>query len=368
MGRENRERVGHMAAALNELLVLNAEIAALVRASIPLELGLRRLAVQESGGLGRLAERVAVRLESGTTLIDAIRQEGPAVSPLYAAVMEAGLRSDRLPDALDSLVDIGRTMQTVQRRVTLSLMYPLTVLIFAYGLLCLFATTLLPVVVGGWDAQSPLQQAALPYVTLIQQTAIWWIPGVPLLVFALAKVWTGLYRLWGGSLPVSPNLRGVRSGVWIPGVPTLFADLDRSHVCRILGLLIEHRVPLAESLELTAKTTESPVLADSLNQIAMGIKRGRSLVAEVHVAKRLPSLLSQLLRAGSIDADLTAALRQAAEIYHRRAMRRVDWLRATLTPALTVLLGGVATLGYALCFIVPLTWFYTELLDPFIGK
>lgn len=357
-----------MAAAFNELLVLNAEIAALVRASIPLELGLRRLAIQESGSLGRLAERVAVRLETGTSLVDAIRQEGPVVSPLYAAVIEAGLRSDRLPDALDSLVDIGRTMQTVRRRVTLSLMYPLTVLVFAYGLLCIFATTLLPVMIGGWDGQSPLMQGAWPYVEWLQRTAIWWIPGVPLLVFALSRVWTGLCRLRGSGLPESPNLRGVHSGVWIPGVPTLFADLDRSHVCRILGLLIEHRVPLAEALELTARTTESPVLADSLSQVAAGIKQGRSLVAEVHVAKRLPSLLSQLLRAGSIDADLTAALRQAAEIYHRRAMRRVDWLRATLTPALTVLLGGAATLGYALCFIVPLTWFYTELLDPFIGK
>lgn len=356
-------------AALNELLVLNAEIAALVRASIPLELGLRRLAVQETGRLGQLAERMAVRLETGTSLVDAIRQEGHVVSPLYAAVIEAGLRSDRLPEALDSLVDIGRMMETVRRRVTLSLMYPLTVVFFAYGVLCLFAAVALPVIVEGWDVLSPVRQAALPFVRAVRDTAVWWIPGIPVLFWAAFHGVTSLLR-WREcrALPLSPNLRGLRSGVWIPGVPTLFADLDRSHVCRILGLLIDHRIPLPDALLLTARTTESPVLAESLGRVAAGLQQGRSLVAEVHVARELPSLLAQLLRAGEIDADLTAALKQASEIYHRRAMRRVDWLRATLTPALTVFLGGAVTLAYALCFAVPLSVFYRELLDPFVGK
>lgn len=359
-----------MAAALNELLVLNAEIAALVRASIPLELGLRRLAVQETGRLGRLAERIAVRLETGASLVEAIRQEGHIVSPLYAAVIEAGLRADRLPEALDSLVEIGRTIETVRRRVTLSLMYPLTVVLFAYGVFCVFAAVGLPAIVDAWDELSPTRAAVLPLVTAVQQTAIWWIPGVPLLLFALVRGSSMLMRRWGEarSLPASPNLRGVRSGTWIPGVPTLFADLDRSHVCRILGLLIEHHIPLPEALQLTARTTESPVLAESLSRVAGGLQQGRSLAAEVHVARDMPSLLAQLLRAGAVDADLVAALKQAAEIYHRRAMRRVDWLRSTLTPVLTVFLGGFVTLGYALSFAVPLAAFYHELLDPFVGK
>jgi general secretion pathway protein F len=359
-----------MAAGLNELLVLNAEIAALVRASIPLELGLRRLAVQETGRLGRLAERVAVRLESGMSLVDAIRLEGPVVSPLYAAVIEAGLRSDRLPDALDSLVDLGRTMETVRRRVSLSLMYPLVVVAFAYLLMSSYLVFALPNVVATWEDIPALRERVLPIVEAISNTAVWWFWGLPILVIALVTSLTSAVRLWAESrsLPVSPNLRGLRSGLWIPSVPRLFTDLDRSHACRVLGLLLDHQIPLPEALQLTARTTESPVLAEDLDQVAHGIQQGRSLVAEVHVARRLPSLLAQLLRAGTVDADLSAALKHAAEIYRRRAMRRVDWLRATLTPALTVLLGGAVTLAYALCFVVPLTWFYRELLDPFAGK
>jgi type II secretory pathway component PulF len=354
-------------AAFQDLLLLNAEIAALVRASIPLELGLRRLAVQETGRLGRLAERIAVRLESGASLVEAVRQEETVVSPLYAAVVEAGLRSNRLPDALDSLVEMGRTIETVRRRVWLSMMYPLVVVVFAYLLMCLFAVVMVPTVVEGWDPKSPLRDAALPFVTAVQQTAVWWVPGLPILVVALAMSFSSACRLWGEAhaLPVSRGLRGIWGGVWIPGVPTLFADLDRSHVCRVLALLLHHQVPLPEALRLTARTTESPPLGESLDQVASGLQQGRSLAAEVHVAQRLPSLLSQLLRAGAADSDLSAALNQASEIYHRRALRRVDWLRVTLTPVLTVFLGGTVTMLYALCFMIPLIWFYNELLSPF---
>uniref|UniRef100_A0A7C2NT03 Type II secretion system protein GspF domain-containing protein n=1 Tax=Schlesneria paludicola TaxID=360056 RepID=A0A7C2NT03_9PLAN len=359
-----------MAAAFHDLLVLNAEIAALVRASIPLELGLRRLSVQETGRLGRLAERVAVRLESGASLVEALRQEGKVVSPLYAAVVEAGLRSDRLPDALEGLVDMGRVIETVRRRVSLSLMYPLVVVVFAYLLLSVFAAVALPAIVQGWDPKSPLRDSVLPFLMTVQETAVWWVPGTPLVVVALAFGVTTACRKWGESrsLPASPSLHGIRSGLWIPGVGRLFADLDRSHVCRVLGLLLEHQIPLPEALRLTARTTESPPLGHSLDQMAAGLEQGRSLLAEVHVARQLPTLLSQLLRAGAADADLPAALNQAAEIYRRRALRRVDWLRATLTPALTVFLGGTVTLVYALCFVMPLVWFYRELLGPSLGK
>jgi type II secretory pathway component PulF len=354
-------------AALHELLLLNAEIAALVRASIPLELGLRRLAVQETGRLGRLAERIAVRLESGASLVEAVRQEGTVVSPLYAAVVEAGLRSNRLPEALDSLVEMGRTIETVRRRVWLSMMYPLVVVVFAYLLMCLFAVVMVPTAVEGWDPKSPVRDAALPFVTAVQQTAVWWIPGLPILGLALALSVSSACRLWGEShaMPVARGLRGLWGGAWIPGVPTLFADLDRSHVCRVLALLLHHQVPLPDALRLAARTTESPPLGETLDRVASGLQQGRSLAAEVHVARTLPSLLSQLLRAGAADADLPAALNQAAEIYRRRAWRRVDWLRATLTPALTVFLGGAVTLLYALCFAIPLVWFYDELLNPF---
>ena len=82
---------------LDDLISLNHEIAALARAGIPLELGLRGLASGTGSRLTRLADRLADRLASGRSLPDALAEEGPAVSPVYTSVIEAGLASGRLP-------------------------------------------------------------------------------------------------------------------------------------------------------------------------------------------------------------------------------------------------------------------------------
>ena len=109
---------------LDDLILLNREIAALVKAGVPLELGLRGLAGSVGTRLGQLSERLSKRLAMGQSLPDALAEEGPAVSPVYTAVMEAGLASGRLPEALESMAVSGQVLQETRRRVWLAILYP----------------------------------------------------------------------------------------------------------------------------------------------------------------------------------------------------------------------------------------------------
>jgi len=67
---------------LDDLIVLNQEIAVLVKAGIPLELGLRGLSGSVPSRLGHLAERLADRLSNGLSLVEALEHELPDVSPI----------------------------------------------------------------------------------------------------------------------------------------------------------------------------------------------------------------------------------------------------------------------------------------------
>src|SRR5262249_51557745 len=75
---------------LEDLICLNQEIAAFVKAGIPLELGLKGLSGSLGNRLGKLSNRLADRLSNGMNLSDALAEEGPVVSPVYTAVVEAG--------------------------------------------------------------------------------------------------------------------------------------------------------------------------------------------------------------------------------------------------------------------------------------
>src|SRR5688572_24004919 len=91
------------AVSLDELLALNDEIAALLRAGVPLERGLSQFGRDASGRRGELARDLAERLEKGESLPQAIAASKQQFPPLYAAVVQAGLKSGRLAVALEGL-------------------------------------------------------------------------------------------------------------------------------------------------------------------------------------------------------------------------------------------------------------------------
>lgn len=351
--------------SFSDLLVLNAEIAALVRAGIPLELGLRRLSQTLPGRLGTQAERLAVRLESGQSLVAALQAEELTVSPLYTAVIEAAVEADRLPEALDGLVKFGRMAQEARRQISLALMYPTIVAVMGYGLFILFMTVLLPERVAHGDPFSPLRAWAEPIVFMVRDTALWWIPGIPLAIWCglqLASHW-GRHRSDGDFVMAEAGPTSLNVGFWIPGVPELYQDMDRANSTHLMSLLLQHGVPLPRALALASRATGSHELSAAYERLSTAVSSGRSLSAEVPYERRLPPIIAQLLRAGALDRDLPEALERASEIFQRRVIRRAAWLRTTLAPAFAVIIGGGTTFLFVLIFVLPLKWIFDELLQ-----
>ena len=64
--------------ALEDLIALNDEIASLVRAGVPLELGLSGFASSVSGRLRRLTDGLAERMKAGASLSAASMPSEPA--------------------------------------------------------------------------------------------------------------------------------------------------------------------------------------------------------------------------------------------------------------------------------------------------
>src|SRR5437868_6192649 len=89
--------------AMDQLLALNEEIAALVRAGIPLDRGLLEAGQDVRGRLGRIASALGRRVGRGESLVEALEGERQAIPPLYRAVVEAGTRAGRLPVALEGM-------------------------------------------------------------------------------------------------------------------------------------------------------------------------------------------------------------------------------------------------------------------------
>ena len=338
-------------ATLDQFIALNDEIAALVRVGVPLEPGLTQVATELPGPTGRLAGWVADCLRRGQSLEQIFADHGNVFPPIYRAVVEAGTRSGRLAAALESVAVSARHVAMTRRMIAASLIYPLVVVLIAWGLL-VFYTVLLA---GGFlrmaeDFNLPAREALVLFDRW-GHSAAYWGPLVPLVALGAFGTW------WLVSARASHDESGSASALlgWLPWTRRVLRTSQVATFADLLGMLVEHGVPLSEGIVLAAEATGGRRLAADGRQIAEALQRGEPLAPYLRGLDRFPPLLIWFMSFGQTRDALAPALRQAAEMYRQKANDQAEVARVFVPVVLTVVFGGSVTLLYALMVLG--SWF-----------
>ena len=361
---------------LQDLALLNQEIAALVRAGIPLESSLSMLAQaddsrdwmrryrNDEGGFSPprqvgygaqevLMLRLAQRLREGRSFAEALQLEGAELPRIYRAVVIAGTRTGRLPEALEALAGFAQSTLQLRRRIDLALLYPALVLLLASFLFALVISFFVPSLVGAFYWLQLPEAAWVNRLEWLRERLWFWAWIVPAMVMALGAWWCastrGRYGLKGTTDATTWSAFNV-----IPGLNSIVANFRRANFCDLLAMLLEHQVSLPEASLLAADAAGDVRLQRVAARIAEGIRNGHSLADCLVVGRELPPFLSWMLISGERQGNLVATLRQVAEVLRQRAASQSDWLRVVLPSALVVVIGGGAVLGYAVAVFGPM--------------
>jgi general secretion pathway protein F len=338
--------------SIDQWVALNDEIAALVRAGLPLERGLLGVGDDFRGRLGRVASALGRRLEQGASLPEALAAEGDRVPPVYRAVVEAGSRSGSLAAALEGLADYARGYAELRRALGLALFYPLIVLSMAFVLFIGFLVVLVPIFASIFQDFRLPGPRGLSVLAYLGSTAWYWWPigPVALVVLLVSWRWTGRASSFpGGGAPLR----------WVPWVRDLLRLSAWTGFAKLLALLVEHGVPLPLAIELAGRSSGDRALARSSRSLASQIEEGHPEL-ETGV---LPPMVAWVLRRGRADGLLVQSLRQAAESYKRRALLQAELVRTTLPVAILVAVGAASVLLYGLMLFVPMTTLLRQLSD-----
>jgi general secretion pathway protein F len=347
------------AITLDELLALNEEISALVRAGVPLEQGLAALGGDLPGRLGQIARTLADRAARGESLPQVLADQSIRLPSVYRAVVEAGLKAGRLPAALEALAGAIRRLSETQRAIVAASLYPLFVLILACGFFAFFSLKIAPKLLGSFEAFGVPGRAVFAIWTYSGRWAAYWGTLIPLAILILAGVWW--YHARRAAL-VESRWSAVLLG-WLPWVGRTLRYSRTATFAELLALLLENRVPLGQALVLAAEACGDPRLLPAAKRLAEATQRGESLAAAGTAAEGFPPLLRWLMAAGERQGALLPALKHAAETYRRRAQDQADVARVFLPVLLTAGLAGSVTLLYALGLFLP----YTTMLRQLAG-
>ena len=332
---------------LEDLIALNDEIAALVRAGVPLERGLAELGGDLPGRLGRLALQLAQRTARGQSLAQAVGHDADGLPPTYRAVVEAGLRAGRLPAALEAVATSARRLTETRRSAVLAVLYPLLVVLLAWVCLIFLTCVLAPNLARSLEAWGPPGPRFFGWLAWAGGGVWYWGPVLPAVLALLAiAAWLGATRpgsacgRWGhrlvGRMPwLGPMLRYSRTATFL----------------ELLSLLVEQQTPLPEAIVLAAQAAGDAQLLPAARQMAAALESGQT--AGPPGPATFPPLITWLLSAAGREGTLRAGLHHAAAAYHRRARHQADLLRVFLPVVLTIGLGGTVTALYGLALFVP---------------
>lgn len=333
---------------LEHLIALSDEMAALVRAGVPLERGLVNFGEDVPGELGRLAKRLGQRLERGDSLEEVLATDEAAFPRVYRTVVEAGMRSGRLASALEGLASAARRLAELRRAISLSMLYPLTVILLAYGLLIFFIVQLAPRYQAAYQDLRLKPNPLLDGLASLGNSAHLWGPALPVLLLLAVVTW---WWQSGRSLLVESSAASLLLG-WIPGVRKLLAESRIALFSELLALLVEHDTPLPEAIRLAASVAGDRRTAHSAEQLAAAVTRGEAVSLQLDGC---PPILAWLLTTGPGQELSAQAARQTAEHYGASARYRAEMVRSALPVLATLCVAGVVTLCYGLMLLVP--WF-----------
>jgi len=323
--------------ALPELVVFSQELAALLRAGLPLVQSLAMLAERQRDERfkGHL-ERVVERVRSGGELSQAFAELGDAVPPLFASALRAGERTGDLERVLLRVVRYFKLVLDARKKVYTALVYPSVLLGLSLAMLGVMALYVVPRFRLFYEAMDLAELPLLTRLTLGTATALRdnlpWLALAGLVALPLAARWA---RSTAGELALA------RLRLALPALGRVFHGFAVSEFCRSLSTLLAGGLPLVQALDIAVGAVGNAWVRHRLRPLLDRVREGAALhvaLAETGVA---PAVVLDMVQVGESTGALDALLTHASEFLDEEVETRMQRLLQLIEPLLLVVVGGL---------------------------
>jgi type IV pilus assembly protein PilC len=319
-----------------DFLLFNQQMAALVRAGIPIlqAVGmLRRRAA--SARLRTVLADVEEKIRGGMALSAAFAQQGPIFPRIYTASILAGERSGALDEVLVRYNRYMRRGVEIRRKIRGALAYPIFLLLASLGMVVFLTTYVVPRMARlfeGFGSNLPTITAVVVGLSNWMAANIYWF--APLVV-------AGSVALYLWSRTPAGRLWVDRFVLKLPVAGQLVMQLSVAQVTRSLSTLLAGGITLVESWEIAAEAITNRELRARSSSILPMIREGRSFTESLEAARWIPELALDMIGVGERSGSLKEMLDEVATFYDAESEVRLEQLTTILEPAILLVMGGV---------------------------
>lgn len=319
-----------------EFLVFNQELAALLRAGMPLVQSLEILCQRvEDPNLRALLNDVHDRVRSGAALSEAFEAQGDVVPGIYTASLLAGEKSGGLEEVIRRYVDHVKVISAVKRKTVSALVYPLILLLLSFVVVSIIVFRVVPEFEGfyrGFGSELPLVTRTIVSLSSSLRTHV-------LLVLSVI----GAAVLGGWYWFQRPGLAAVfdRFLLKVPAVGHIAGRFATSQMARTLATLLSGGIPLVNAIDVSSRALGNRYFADELTLVGQRVREGEALAASLAARGIFPPVAVKMVEVGESTGALQEMLTNVADFFDEEIDTQLGRFVTIIEPVLLVVMGVV---------------------------
>jgi type IV pilus assembly protein PilC len=338
--RPGRLGLGRRNVPLDVLTIFAQELAALLRAGLPLLQSIGMLVNRQRHPLFRsLLEQVQADVRGGAELSDAFEQAGAVLPPIFSSALRAGERTGELEQVLLRLVRYFRLLLDARRKVYTALVYPSVLLGLSVVMLGIMSLYVVPRFRLFYASMEIEELPLLTRLTLGVATTLRDQLPLALLALVVAAPFVARWRRSPAGEQVLARLR-----LRLPALGLVFHRFAISEYCRSLATLLAGGLPLVQSLEISTRAVGNAWVRKRLEPAIGRVREGQTLRSALAASGEAPAIVLDMVEVGETTGSLDVMLTNVSEFLDEEIETRMQRLLALLEPVLLVVVGGMVAL------------------------
>ena len=321
-----------------DLTVFTRQLATLVDAGLPLLRGLKILLKQEKHPALRDAlVGMGDAVEGGSTFSEALAQYPRIFDNLFVNMVRAGEAGGVLDVVLARLSEFMEKAEKVKNKVKSAMVYPVVVLIAAFGILAFMLTSVIPKFESIFN--DLLEGAQLPGITRFVIALRNAVKNNGIMIFIGIVVFVILYKMWVRT--VKGRFIMDKISLKAPVFGDLFTKTAVSRFARTLGTLMSSGVPVLQALNIVRDTSGNTVIARAIQQVHDNVKEGDNMAMPLEASKVFPGMVVSMVDVGEETGALPEMLARIADNYDDEVDTAVEGMTSVIEPIMIVLLAAI---------------------------
>ncbi len=342
-----RRRVG-TGLRLRRVCMFARQLQVLVGSGTPILQALSALQRQNSvGDWQAVIGDVFKRVEEGSPLSEGLRTRPEYFDSVTLSLVSAGEASGNMPVMFERLSQLTRKQIQLRSAVIGALVYPCILLTMGIIVMCVMLLFVLPrfqELFQQIDGPLPISTVVLLKLSFLLRT-YWWV--------AIA-VLAGL-GLGGSLLFKQQRVKDAVDGWFfrVPKLGRLLKSIASAKLARMLGTLLECKVPLLDALELTRGSMTSRQYAMLIDSAHAAVTRGEAVSVVLGNSQLIEPCVQEAIIHGESSGQIGMPLIQMADFLDEENDAVVKTATRLIEPAILAFLGLIVGI-IAMSMFLPL--------------